>query len=116
ELTLHLKDPDPSLLRSLSEVAGMIANPNSLGDDSLNTEPDGTGAYSLDADKTEHGSKFHYTKKDEYWNSDLDLPFDEITIQSMFEDTARLNAIRSGQLDAAFVNIPFVEEAEAADL
>ncbi|WP_460624430.1 ABC transporter substrate-binding protein [Kineosporia babensis] len=113
---LELKAPDPSLIRSLSQVAGMIANPKSVGTDALDAAPDGSGPYTLDADASVAGTSYVLQKKDDYWNTDLSLPFQKITIQSMPDQSAVLNALLSGQVDSSFIVSSNAEQATAQGL
>ena len=99
EIQLHA--PDPALMRSLSQPGGTMTKIEKIGDESLATEPDGTGPYVLDASRTVSGSEYVFTKREDYWNTDLELPFDTIVVKPMTDITARINALASGQVDAA---------------
>lgn len=114
-LTISLSAPDPALLRNLSLVAGMQASPAVLGEESLKTTPVGSGPYVLDADASVTGSQYTYTRNADYWNTEA-FPFDEIVIKPLNDLTARLNALKSGEIDAALADAKSMAEAEASGL
>ncbi|MDP9933736.1 peptide/nickel transport system substrate-binding protein [Paenarthrobacter nicotinovorans] len=113
---VNLSAADPTLVRSLSQVPGMIANPKSIGSASLNTTPDGTGPYTLNQAESVSGSSYVFTKKADYWDKDLSLPFSTIKLQSITDSSAALSALQSGQLDASFVPTGVVDQAKASGL
>ncbi len=115
ELVLDLSAPDPALLRNLALVSGMQASPASLGSADLKTTPVGSGPYVLDASATVGGSQYVYTRNADYWNAAA-FPFDEIVIKPLNDLTARLNALKSGEIDAALGDAKSMAEAKASGL
>ncbi|NYD66722.1 ABC transporter substrate-binding protein [Agromyces atrinae] len=115
ELVLTLSAPDPALLRNLALVSGMQASPAALEGGDLKTTPVGSGPYELDADATVVGSTYTYTRNPEYWNPDA-FPYDSIVITPLTDLTARLNALKSGQIDAAIADAKSMKEAEVSGL
>lgn len=113
-VVLKLSAPDPSLIRGLSQPSGMIANPAVVGDESLATTPDGTGPYVLDADRTVPGSEYVFVRKDDYWNTDLDLPYSELIYRPMTDITARVNALQAGEVDGAYIDNKTMDQLSAA--
>ncbi|WP_188726189.1 ABC transporter substrate-binding protein [Pseudoclavibacter endophyticus] len=114
-VVLRLSEPDPSLPFVLSEAGGYMASPAALDDPALATMPVGSGPYTLDATNTVTGSKITMVRNPDYWGDDL--PYDMIEFHVMTDETARLNALRSGQVDAAVFNRAAAAiEAEAAGL
>lgn len=96
---LTLSQPDPGLLFSLSQAAGLMGNPNELGTDEIAGEPDGTGPYTLDISSSVPGSKYVFERKDDYW--DQEYRYSTVTYSVFPEETARLNAFKSGQIQYA---------------
>jgi len=96
---LSLSQPDPGLLFSLTQAAGLMGNPAQLGTDAIAGEPDGTGPYTLDTGKSVQGSKYVFERKDDYW--DQHYPYSTVTYSVFPEETARLNAFKSGQIQYA---------------
>lgn len=115
ELVLDLSSPDPALLRNLALVSGMQASPASLGDEALKTAPVGSGPYVLDSTATVSGSQYTYARNADYWNTEA-FPFDEIVIKPLTDLTARLNALKSGEIDAALGDAKSMAEAEGSGL
>jgi peptide/nickel transport system substrate-binding protein len=115
-VVLHLGEPDPALLRSLSQPSGMIASPAEVGSKDLDTTPDGTGPYVLDAADTVRGSTYTFTKKSDYWDKSLSLPYSTIVYKVMTDTTARVNALMSGQVDAAYIDQNTLAQVKGAGL
>lgn len=114
-VVINLSTPDPGLLVALSGTAGFIASPESLSGSSVDTTPVGSGPYVLDPARTTAGDTYTYTANPNYWDPSL-APFGTIVIKTLEDVTARMNAIRSGQVQATMVEIPQIKEAESAGL
>ena len=114
-LDITLSAPDPALLRNLALVSGMQASPAVLDGDSLKTTPVGSGPYVLDASATTAGSQYTYERNADYWNTEA-FPFDEIVLKPLTDLTARLNALKSGEIDGALGDAKSIAEAEASGL
>ena len=115
EVDLDLSAPDPALLRNLALVAGMQASPRALEGGKLKATPVGSGPYELDAADTVAGSQYTYTRNPDYWNKG-DFPYDKIVIKPITDLTARLNALKSGQVDATLIDAGSMSEATSSDL
>lgn len=102
EVVIALSAPDPAFLIYLSNAAGFIASSESLDNEDLATTPVGSGPYELDKAGTTIGSRYHFVKKDDYWGDDM--PYDEIDFVVLPDQTARLNALRSGQINTAVLS------------
>jgi peptide/nickel transport system substrate-binding protein len=100
-VVLHLEQPNPAMLYYLSDAAGLMANPASFDGDTLATDPDGTGPYELDAERTAVGTTWVYTRADGYWGEDL--PYDEVSISVFDNETAIVNGLRTGQVNTALI-------------
>ncbi|MBT9382312.1 hypothetical protein KM176_00430 [Pseudooceanicola sp. CBS1P-1] len=115
ELVLHLAQPNPALLFGLATVGGVVALPSTLGTPEGAAHPVGSGPYIFDTKDTVTGRQYVYTRNPDYWNKDA-YPFDRVSITPITELSARLNALRSGQIDAAVGEPRVVNEAKAAGL
>lgn len=111
---VHLSAPDPALLRTLSQPSGMMTATDMIGSPKLATEPDGTGPYVLDTQQTVVGSAYVFTKRSDYWNTKLTLPYRTIVMKVMTDITARVNALASGQVDAASIDTKSQATVEAS--
>lgn len=100
-IDLVLGEPDPALALALSGPAGMIASPETVGTEEIVTAPSGSGPYVLDTAATVSGSRYAFDRNADYWGDDL--PFDRIEISVLSDETARVNALKSDQVDAVFL-------------
>lgn len=112
-LVIDLIAPDPSLEISLSNALGFMASPASVGSEAIAAAPVGSGPYTLDAGSTIVGSQYSYVRNPDYWGDAL--PYDQIDIMVLPDETARLNALRSGQINAGvFTGASTFQEIENA--
>ncbi|MFI9590344.1 ABC transporter substrate-binding protein [Nonomuraea sp. NPDC052265] len=101
-VTLVLSQPNPALLYYLSDAAGLMAAPKDFAQgDALKTRPGGTGPYELDAGQTVIGTKWVFRRAAAYWGDRL--PYDTVTISYFDNETAIVNGIKTGQIDAALL-------------
>lgn len=56
------------------------------------------------------GDAVTYERRDNYWDKDAQLA-KTITIQGMTDDNARLNALKSGQLDISYTMVTGYDQA-----
>ncbi|GAB3596400.1 ABC transporter substrate-binding protein [Microbacterium tumbae] len=117
ELTaeLHLGAPDPALLTYLTLAGGVMGSPDALGTDAITTTPVGSGPYVLDAAGSEPGVRYEFTRNPDYWDPES-YPYDSVELVVIGELTARLNALRSGQVQGIAADGTTVSEAENAGL
>jgi peptide/nickel transport system substrate-binding protein len=111
---LTLSAPDPALAHNFTLVAGMIVNPEADAT-ALASEPAGAGPYVLDTTATRRGDVYVYTRNENYYNTEA-FPFATVNIKVLNDPTARLNAVKTGQVDATFGLATQVAEAEASGL
>ncbi|MFT4229358.1 MAG: ABC transporter substrate-binding protein [Microbacterium sp.] len=114
-IAIHLTEPEPALINYLSGAAGYMGSPAELGTDAMKTMPVGTGPYTLDASATSVGSQYTYIKNEDYWDPSLQH-YDKIVIKVIGDVTARVNALISGQVDAARVDPKSMTQVEGAGL
>lgn len=114
-VVIHLAEPDPALLVSLSGPAGAIASGEALTDvEALATNPVGSGPYVIDTSATVIGTTYAFTKNDDYWNPDLQY-YDRLVIRVLADPTAQLNAIKAGEVNALrLLNNDSLAEVEAS--
>ena len=99
---LRLEEPDPGLEEWLAGGSGYMASPQALGTPGLTTMPVGSGPYVIDPANTVTGSKVSLDRNENYWGDAL--PYDEVEFLMLADGTARLNALKSGQIDATVFN------------
>lgn len=115
ELVINLSEPNPAILYSLGTVGGALVAPATLGTEEAKSHPVGSGPYIYDADTSVQGRQYVYRRNPDYWNPEA-FPFENISITPMTDLSARLNALRSGQIDAAPGDPRAAAEAEASRL
>jgi peptide/nickel transport system substrate-binding protein len=111
DITLKLKTPDPGLIDYLASVGGVMASPKSLKSSTVATTPVGSGPYVLDKTGTVVGSTYTYKRNPGYWNTAA-FPYDKIVIKPMNDLTARLNALKAGQLNATITDTNSLADAK----
>ncbi|WP_432826007.1 ABC transporter substrate-binding protein [Dactylosporangium sp. CA-092794] len=111
---LTLSAPDPALTHNLALVAGMITNPAVAAAD-LATTPAGAGPYVLDKNATRRGDVYVFTRNENYYDTEA-FPFPEIDLRVLTDPTARLNAVKTGQVDATFGEPSRKAEAKSSGL
>lgn len=84
-----------------ADRAGMIMSPGSLEDPNVDRNPVGAGMYRFN--RLLDGELVEYVRNENYWNPD-DVKNEVLQIVILPDDAARLNALRSGQLDATWVD------------
>ncbi|MFP3459918.1 ABC transporter substrate-binding protein [Arthrobacter globiformis] len=115
EVNLNLSAPDPGLVFYLGVVGGAMASPTAESSPDIASTPVGSGPYKLDKSATTAGSQYTYTRNPDYWNKDA-FPYDKIVVKPISDNTARLNALKSGQVDAGIIEAKSVKEAESSRL
>ena len=86
---------------NLTDTQGIIVGPDGVADpDSLETAPDGSGAYTLDEGETTQGSSYTFVKNDEAWNA-AEWTYETIVFDVITDTQALANAVVSGQADIA---------------
>lgn len=97
---LNLKQADSSILLALSDQAGMMVSPTAVQENKENysEQPIGTGPFKM-ANHVPNG-EIVYEANEEYW--DEKLPYlDKMTVKIMQDETTRINALKSGEVDFA---------------
>ncbi|EYR83776.1 ABC transporter substrate-binding protein [Shinella sp. DD12] len=115
KVVLRLSAPDPALIENLASAAGAMASTISITALDAATRPIGSGPYVLDADATVPGRQYVYRSNPDYWDGAL-VKFKTLTITPISDLSARLNSLRSGQIDAALGDATVVAEAKGSGL
>ncbi|MCU1437046.1 MAG: dipeptide-binding transporter, periplasmic substrate-binding component [Naasia sp.] len=115
EVELRLSEPVPPLVSYLGWVAGVQASPAALESGTIGDAPVGSGPYLYDAAGSVRGTEYIYTKNPDYWNAD-DFPYEEVIVRPINDVTALVNALKTGQVDAALLTPQVAGEVEAAGI
>jgi len=111
-LVISLTEPDPALEYSLASSLGLMGSPDALGSEDIASTPVGSGPYTLD--NAIVGSEYTFVRNDDYWGDAL--PYDSVKFLLLTDETARINALRSGQINAGIFTVPTsVAELEASN-
>lgn len=100
-----------SLPYVLSACAGMIVSPNALSDPQLDQKGAGTGPYVVQPGTLKVGAEVSFTRNPTYWGDKSHQGFAKITQIAIRDESTRLNALRSGQIDMTAVSSALVKEA-----
>lgn len=114
-LTLVLSVPEPNLLLNLTATAGALFSPAGLASKDKSAVPAGSGPYVQDTKRTTVGSVYTYVRNADYWNTKA-YPYDEIVLRPMVDVAARINALKSGEVDGAAIPATSAADAEASKL
>lgn len=98
-LRLTLKEEDPSVVISLCGTGGMMLAPAAMADEAVARNPIGTGPYVHSKSASREGEVQVYTPNPTYWDKDK-IGLARYEVWEMPDDTARLNALKTGQIDA----------------
>jgi peptide/nickel transport system substrate-binding protein len=114
-VVITLKAPDPALLDYLGNADGFIASPKAVDGGKLATDPVGSGPYTLDKSATVAASQYTFVKNPKYWDTSLQV-YDTIVVKPILDTTAMLNAVVSGQVNAALLTAKTEAQAKSAGL
>ncbi|MDI9915359.1 ABC transporter substrate-binding protein [Rhodococcus sp. IEGM 1379] len=96
---LHLTELGGQLPSLLATESGMIISPNAVDSPDLGRNPVGAGPYKVVSYST---GQVTYETWEGYWDSEsVEAP--RIKMITMADDSARMRALQSGQLDAAYL-------------
>jgi peptide/nickel transport system substrate-binding protein len=113
-IDISLSEPDEGLLMWLSKDAGLQQSSEAMGNADLATNPVGSGPYVLDTAATVTGSRYVYSKNDDYWDPSVQQ-YDNVVINVYSDATAALNAIKADEVNGAAIssnaNLAEVESA-----
>lgn len=96
---IKLKEPDPAIIDSLCHTGGMMIAPAAMADPAIDRNPIGTGPYVYSKELSREGEVRVYTPNPTYWDKDK-IGLERYEVWELPDDTARLNALKTGQIDA----------------
>lgn len=112
-VVIKLKQPDGSLLTSLSTAAGVIGDPKTMTSASAALDPVGSGPYTLDQGATVNGAVYVLKRRDDYWNKKA-YPFRTVRIRVISDQTATANALKAGETNAGTIDVAQVGSFKSA--
>jgi peptide/nickel transport system substrate-binding protein len=99
-VVIKLKDVDPAFVNYLARNAGLLESSKEIGAKDAKTNPVGSGPYMLNKIKSKTGSIYVLDRNPKYWNKGA-YPYDQVVLKPIADPTAMVNALESGQVDAA---------------
>ncbi len=111
---LTLSAPNVSIIGSLADRAGIMVSPQALAVEvNLDEEMVGAGPYRM----TDHtpGASTTYERFDDYWDTENVPNVAGLEIRVIADQVARLNALRTGQINATQIGQNQVQEVEGDD-
>lgn len=106
EVTLTLQSPDPSIIDSLTGVAGMMISPKAMDDPALDRNPVGTGLYLYSPEESREGELRVYLPNPNYRDPDQ-VGLARLELYEIPDATAMVNALKTEQIDLAiFLSSP----------
>ena len=112
-IRLHLSQPDAALPLILSDRAGMMISPRAFDDPMLDRR--GVGAGPWRHIEYFSGDRSVYERFEHYWDADA-AGVRQLELRLIPDETTRLNAVRSGQIDGATMAALQIEQARRAGL
>ncbi|MEN3280295.1 MAG: peptide/nickel transport system substrate-binding protein [Solirubrobacteraceae bacterium] len=112
------KLPDPEIVRELSQdlMAGNMISPKGLANPKgLGTTTAGAGPYVLQPEATVPGDHYTYTPNPNYWNKAA-IHYRKVVVKALPNPNSVLNALKTGQVDAAIGDYTTAATAESAGL
>lgn len=108
-VAFHLNFPDAALPYALASAIGIVVSPNAIGNADLGENPVGIGPYVVS--EFVAGDRVRYERNPEYYDPSVQN-FAEMEIRFIVDDNARLNGLRSGELDIVYISPAQVTEME----
>ncbi|MEU6103689.1 ABC transporter substrate-binding protein [Streptomyces flaveolus] len=115
DLTVVITYPEANPLLSARLCELRLASPKYTAAGDTNKAPVGSGPYTLDASATTAGSQYTFVKNDRYWDS-KSYPYKKLVIKVITNETATINALKTGQLDGSLITQATYNQAEGAGL
>jgi peptide/nickel transport system substrate-binding protein len=114
-VVLKANKPTGQLPTFMCFAPGIVASPSQLNAKDVGTNPVSSGPYALDVAKTTTGSVYTFHKRNDYWDA-KNYPYDTLVLKVMPEVTARLNALKTKQIQGATIDQSSAAEAAASQL
>ena len=111
-VVVTLARPSPGFITDMASVAGFMISPAAMDDPALDRNPVGTGPWVYNAAESREGDVHIYTLNDNYWDPSAQ-GVERIEVYDMPDMAARVNALKTGQLDFAHIAGPAAAEVGA---
>ncbi|BDZ65086.1 ABC transporter substrate-binding protein [Agromyces mangrovi Wang et al. 2018] len=113
--TITISWPEPQPLMNVRVCSPYLASIDFIESDDRDTSPVGSGPYTYDAAASTPGSAYTLVKNDDYWNTDA-YPYETLELRVLEDETASLNALKTGQIDGTIISATTYDEAESSGM
>jgi ABC-type transport system substrate-binding protein len=113
--TITITWPEPQPLLNNRVCSPQIASAKYLASGDLNTAPVGSGPYVFNAANSTSGSIYSFDKNPSYWGADK-YPYEHLELRVLADETASLNALKTGQIDGTLITPALYDQAKAAGM
>ncbi|MGO3151064.1 MAG: ABC transporter substrate-binding protein [Galactobacter sp.] len=106
EVTVKLNKPDAMFNQAMGNVSGVVESAKTLkekGKDYGNSKGGVNCTGPFEFDKWTSGDSIHLKRFDDYWDKDLAAKSQDFTFQFMPDANARINALKSGEVDGSWM-------------
>jgi peptide/nickel transport system substrate-binding protein len=110
-VTMNLTQPNSILPGLFSHRAGSMVSPTAFENSDLDLAPVGAGMYRVTEYRVD--DLIVYERYEDYWDDTVAGP-DRIELRILPDETTRMNALRSGEVDLAILRGTQISEAESA--
>ncbi|BDZ52039.1 peptide ABC transporter substrate-binding protein [Frondihabitans sucicola] len=111
-LVVHQSHADQNVMLSL--FAMPIVSTDTLKDPKkFADEPDSSGPYRLEKKGTTSGATYAFSRNPHYWDA-KHFPYDKVSVKLLSDETSRINALKSGQIDVAPVGATTAADAKGS--
>ncbi|MFJ3772304.1 ABC transporter substrate-binding protein [Streptomyces sp. NPDC090075] len=115
DLTAVITTPSPNPVFTARMCEAKLASPKYLAAGNTQKAPVGSGPYTLDTKATTSGSVYTFVKNDNYWDSKT-FPYKKLVLKVLTNETASINALKTGQIDGSLITQATYTQAKAAGL
>ncbi|WAL74668.1 ABC transporter substrate-binding protein [Kitasatospora sp. YST-16] len=107
--------PKPYLTTYMCMGSGAVASPKYLASGNLDQAPVGSGPYVYDQAHSTPGSVYVFTKNHDNWDAGR-YPYEKVTLKVLTDRTARLNALKTGQIAGAITDASTLGQLKSSGL
>ncbi|NQX12154.1 ABC transporter substrate-binding protein [Microbacteriaceae bacterium VKM Ac-2855] len=111
DITITFPQPIPTL--DLIMCESTITSSEAIEEDNLDNTVVGSGPYLYQPGESTVGSSYTVTKNPDYWDSET-YPYDKVVFKVFTNETAALNALKTGQINGTLVSAATVDEAKSS--
>ncbi|MCZ0997505.1 ABC transporter substrate-binding protein [Streptomyces mirabilis] len=115
DLTADITTPSPNPVLTARLCEARLASPKYIAAGKTNKAPVGSGPYTLDTKATTSGSVYTFVKNDKYWDT-KSFPYKKLVLKVMTNETASINALKTGQIDGSLITQATYSQAKSSGL